>query len=434
MMRRTIRLFTLLSVFLAATVSQAQSASDFYLGLLHRGVTSVEAGQFDSASTPLRIAAFGLVDSIESYETALVHLSVAQDQLNDADGARDSLRRLMAAERIERRYPTLALAPAIRANFESAAKKYLSPAELSALSKGAALPPAPPRTQPVSTVSSSSTTKPAASTPMSTATATTPARTTSVEPSSAPRPTPAPQTTTASAPSVAKSPVPATAGTTSGPAIAAVPVPIRQSTATDPRPADVKPPAKPATVAPSTATPATASSQTTTPRTSGATPPTTTPSKPPVAAPQTTTPQKPAQAKPAAPVASTTPRPAAKTLSPREVSARLTDADRALNTTQLPEARRLYREVLDSSGVDRDSMFRVAEGLYRVRDFPGALQALKGLAPLRRGEEPYGYYYAVALYETGAYDAARKELAAALPFIEMTPDVVRSRQRIEGAH
>jgi tetratricopeptide (TPR) repeat protein len=120
-------------------------------------------------------------------------------------------------------------------------------------------------------------------------------------------------------------------------------------------------------------------------------------------------------------------------LTAEEIANRLAVAERALNAAQLPEARRTFRELLDAPGLERESLLRVSEGLYRARDFAGALAAFKALGPLRRGEEPYGYYQAVSYYETGAYEAAKKELAAALPFIEMTPDVFRYRAKIEGS-
>jgi tetratricopeptide (TPR) repeat protein len=71
--------------------------------------------------------------------------------------------------------------------------------------------------------------------------------------------------------------------------------------------------------------------------------------------------------------------------------------------------------------------------LYRARDFEGALAAFAKLAPLRRGEEPYHYYMAVAFYETGQYARAKAELTAAVPFIEITPDVARYRTKIDDS-
>jgi hypothetical protein len=50
-----------------------------------------------------------------------------------------------------------------------------------------------------------------------------------------------------------------------------------------------------------------------------------------------------------------------------------------------------------------------------------------------RGEEQYHYYFAVALYETGRYAQAKRELAASIPYITVTSDVARYRAKIEGA-
>lgn len=125
--------------------------------------------------------------------------------------------------------------------------------------------------------------------------------------------------------------------------------------------------------------------------------------------------------------------PAPRPLSAIEITTRLAAADRALNTANLVEARRLYRELLAAPGLDHDSLIRVAEGLYRARDFALALNAFSRIDMLRRGEEPYRYYIAVAAYETGDYVRAKRELAAALPYIEITPDVALYRGRIEGA-
>jgi tetratricopeptide (TPR) repeat protein len=386
----------LFSLLLCATSSAfAQGATDFYLSLLRRGIAAVDAGQFAAAATPLRIAAFGLVDSIESYETALVHLAIAQDRLGNQDGARESVRRLVAAERIDRKFAALRLTPATRTAFDAVARKHLGGADVSALATGAALSPEQPRSTPVTTQ----------------------------QPSNKPAPAPArPQT---NAPQQPQQNPPA-----------AQPKP--QTPATSPKPATNAPPSTAATssnATPSNATPNGPSSGTAT--TNIATTQPRTEPKPEVKKPE----PKPAAATaapvtkpPVAPAPTTTNNtPAKPGLSAKDVATRLAAAERALAAAQLPEARRIYREILDSPGIDRDSILHVAEGSYRARDFAGTLAAFKALGPLKRGEEPYGYYYAVSLYETGAYDAAKKAIAAALPFIEMTPDVVRYRTKIEGA-
>jgi tetratricopeptide (TPR) repeat protein len=116
-----------------------------------------------------------------------------------------------------------------------------------------------------------------------------------------------------------------------------------------------------------------------------------------------------------------------------DIPARLAAGERALVAANLAEARRVYREIAAAPGLDHASAIRVAEGLYRARDFSGALAAFQRVGALRSGEEAYRYYIAVALYETGEYERARRELTSALPFIEITPDVQRYRAKIEAA-
>ncbi|HEX8169305.1 MAG TPA: tetratricopeptide repeat protein [Thermoanaerobaculia bacterium] len=122
-----------------------------------------------------------------------------------------------------------------------------------------------------------------------------------------------------------------------------------------------------------------------------------------------------------------------RVLSAREVEARLAEGERALMASRLADARAAYHEVSAQATLDRLTLIRVAEGLYRARDFRAALEAFRRVGTLRSGEEPYRYYIAVALYETGSYAAARRELDAALPYIEVTPDVARYQAKIEGA-
>jgi hypothetical protein len=76
---------------------------------------------------------------------------------------------------------------------------------------------------------------------------------------------------------------------------------------------------------------------------------------------------------------------------------------------------------------------RAAEGLYRARDFAGVVRAFDRAGALRKGEEPYRFYLAVAYYETGRFAAAKKELDATLPYIEVTADVARYRDKIAAA-
>lgn len=201
-------------------------------------------------------------------------------------------------------------------------------------------------------------------------------------------------------------------------------LPQQQTSAAPPKPAANPPapkpqPSQPVTSAPAPQTAATKPVVKPAPTTPAVNPP----ANPPVATAGRGGPLEPAR--PAVP-------PAPRPLSASEINSRLASGERALNGADLTAARRAYRELLAAPGLDHDALVRVAEGLYRSRDFGGALTAFGRLGTLRRGEEPYRYYIAVAAYETGDYARAKKELAAALPYIEITSDVARYRSRIEG--
>ncbi len=320
-MRKLIQSTLLLVAILASAPAFAATATDFYVSLLRRGAADVEAGRNAEAVTVLRLAAFGLVDSIPEYETALAYLAVAHDRLKEQNRVRDTAVRILSAERIERRFAGLPLPAAIRSAFEAAARKVLTSAEVASLSAPVPAPATvtPPRTESTSRPVVESPSKPATTT-TTTNSSTTPAQ---------PKPEP-------------------------------------------PKPAPAKPQPQPQTSAPA---------------------------RPPVV----------------------------------DVNARLAAGERALGATNLNEARRIYRELLEQPNLDHGTWIRIAEGLYRSRDFANTLVAFQRAGALRPGEEAYRYYIAVANYETGQIERAKRELAAALPHIELTADVQRYRAKIEGA-
>lgn len=297
----------------------AATPGEFYVELLRRGVAEVEAGRHESAVTPLRLAAFGLIESIEQYETAQAYLVVALDRANQTEAAREAARRIVAAEKVERRFASLKLPAEIRTAFTASARKLLPAGDVTALTA-----PAPPVTNAVTTT--------------------------------------------------------------------AKPAPPKVD---EPRKVAEKPVEKPAEK----------------------------PIEKPI--------EKPVQ-KPVTPT-QTAPKPVTPVKPALDVPARLAAGDRALAAANLAEGRKIYREVLEAGGHDHATWIRVAEGLYRSRDFAGALTAFQHVGALRTGEEAYRYYIAVAAYETGQFDRAKRELAAALPYIEITPDVQRYRSKIEGA-
>lgn len=393
-MRNFIRATTLLSVLaFAASPAAAATQSEFYLSLLRRGVASYDASRYTDAAKQLRLAAFGLVDTIDQYQLAHMYLAMTLDKMGQKDRAADSARRVISAERVERKYG--AAPAAVRASFETVAAKLLTPAEIAMLRGGPIVPATPPQTS-----STTTTTRPATTTPPRT---TTPAPIPAAQQPAVKPPATQPATQPRQDRAVVTPPQQTTRSETAAP---------QTSTTTVPAPAKPKP--EPAAAKPAVKPPATT------------TPSTTTTSTPPRTAPATT-PARPATTAPAATA------PAPRPLTANEISARLATAERALAAANLTEARRAYRELLGAQGLDHDAMMRVAEGLYRARDFAGALTAFANLGALRRGEEPYRYYIAVAAFETGDRARAKRELAAALPYIEVTADVARYRTRIESA-
>jgi tetratricopeptide (TPR) repeat protein len=410
------RIMTLMAVVLGATVpATAETPREFYGSLLRRGVASYEASRYPDAAKQLRIAAFGLVDTIDQYQLAQIYLTLTFEKLGQHDKARDAAHRVISAERVERKYAGLTVPAAVRTAFEAAASRLLNPVDVKMLREGTT----PPRQVPEPAASPRASAVTAPTTPVQGTAAAAPPATTQTanqRPASwSPQETAPPPRTAAPAPQTNKSAA-RTTTVENVPQQSITPVPPPQTSGTQAIPP--KPAPKPATTA-----------------------------KPPLpTAPSTSRPSQSAPAKaigseadgrggplesarPPAPSAA----PAPRTLTASAAGTRLAAAERALNSSNLNEARRSYRELLGAPGLDHDTLIRIAEGLYRARDFAGSLNAFNRLGTLRRGEEPYQYYIAVAAYETGDSSRAKKALAAALPYIEITPDVARYRGRIESS-
>jgi len=115
-----------------------------------------------------------------------------------------------------------------------------------------------------------------------------------------------------------------------------------------------------------------------------------------------------------------------------EIRRQLDIADRALEQGNLDQARNIYVRLLNSANTPRAALLEVARGLYQTADFRGVIEAFSRIGALREGEEDFHYYAAVALFETGNFAAAYKQLLCALPFIRVTDDVARYRAKIEG--
>lgn len=368
----------------------------FYLDLYRRGMTLYDAGDWANASRQLRLAAFGFVEALEQFETAHVYAAIAATKAGKSDEAKQSVERILAAERVTRTYPHLVLPSPVRAEFEGVAKGLLAANEYAFLTSNA---PPPPRATPQVVVRS---------TP-------------------APQPESQRQPTSSSADGDGGSAKPPT-HTSQPPTPAPQPATATHAVTTAPQP--VKPAPQPATPAPQPIKPAPVSA---TPAPQSQPPAKTTmgssgdpaPSRPADTARTATT--------TAPPPVPSTPHPARPSDPAPAAAGSLADAERAVTSGDLVRARGIYSALLETPQVAHGDLLKIGEGLYRSRDFRGAARAFTRAGTFKQGEEPYRYYLAVSLYESGQYAAAKRELAAALPFIERTPDVERYRAKIEGA-
>lgn len=111
-----------LTLALAAAVAgtapgAAAGATDpFYADLLREGSHAYDRGDFPAAARHLRLACFGLLEEPQPLADCLVRLALAQDRAGDAQGFRDTFRRVVE---IEERFGAYAKAPAeLRAAYE----------------------------------------------------------------------------------------------------------------------------------------------------------------------------------------------------------------------------------------------------------------------------------------------------------------------------
>lgn len=291
----------LISIALALPLFAATDANDFYVSLLHRGIGHVDGGQYETGDKELRVAAFGLVDTIPLFETAQVYLAIAGDRMHSEASSRRALQRVIAADRVERRFGSLDIPASVRTDFDKIAQKLLTSDQYAFLK---------------------------------------------ASPSSAPgAPVLAPQNSSAPAP---------------------VPQPV--VAASPPKPVVSKPPPAPVPA----------------------------------------------------------PAPAVN------VTAQMAAGDQALNRNDLAGARKIYEQIAGQPGLNHATLIHLGEQSYRARDFATAARAFSR-SGFNTSEAPYRYYYAVALFETGQFAAAKRELSQALPYIEVTPDVAAYRTKIENA-
>jgi hypothetical protein len=361
-------------LFLVPVAGFAASGEDFYLRLYQRGMAHFAAGDYATAFTELRNAAFGFVERVDTFETAQSYAVIAAHRLGHDSDARESLLRIVSAEKIQPHFRSVTLPDDMRAEIDTVAATLLTSQECTLLGVPAK-------------VQEAAATKPAVVVPTPTkapnVAVTAPReresrekeRPDETQPKTTPQPvTPAPQPRVVAPQPVAPQPV--------------APQPVAQPVVPQP---DNPKPADPA------------------------------PKPPPAPAPQPVTQPKPQTTPPK-------PQPAAK-----NTNTSLAEAQKAIDEGDLGRARSIYDTLLGAPDLSHAAALRIAEGSYSVHDFAGTTRAFQRAGALNHGEEQLHYDYAVALYETGRYAEAKRELAASLPYITMTADVVRYRAKIEGA-
>ena len=371
-----LRKLAVLWLLLIPVAGFAASGDEFYQRLYQRGMAHFAAGDYAHAFLELRNAAFGFVEHVDQFETAQSYAIIAAHRLGHDNDARDSLLRIVSAEKIQPHFRSVTLPDDVRAEVDTVAASLLTAEECTLLG-------VPERVQQAAAAA-----RPRVIVP-------TPTKRPNVA-VTAPREKEADSSPPDAGPKAIPQPV----------------VPVPQPPAVTPQP--VVPAPRPVVPAPQPVDPD----------------PQPQPPIPPPAAPPKSETSRP-QPQPVAP--DPTPQPSTPRQTVKDVDASLDEAQRAIDNGEIGSARTAYKALLTGSPLSHPSALRLAEGLFRVGDFPDAVLAFQRAGTLGHGEEKYHYSYAVTLYETGHYAEAKRELALSLPYIAATADVARYRAKIEGA-
>src|SRR5436190_7430709 len=140
---RNSRVWIYVMAAFVATSALAASGDEFYDRLFNRGMAQFNEGNYANAYSSLRVAAFGLLEDVRRFETAQIYMTVAAARQRHESDARMAVQRVIAAERVERRYASLSLPDAVRKEFEDAAQRLLTADQIGTLHGGAVTRPQP---------------------------------------------------------------------------------------------------------------------------------------------------------------------------------------------------------------------------------------------------------------------------------------------------
>ena len=107
----------------------AASGDEFYQRLYQRGMAHFAAGEYASAFTELRNAAFGFVEQVDQFETVQAYAVVAAHRLGHDNDTRDSLLRIVSAEKIQPHFLSVKLPDELRIEVDTVAVAQLTTQE-----------------------------------------------------------------------------------------------------------------------------------------------------------------------------------------------------------------------------------------------------------------------------------------------------------------
>jgi len=110
----------------------------------------------------------------------------------------------------------------------------------------------------------------------------------------------------------------------------------------------------------------------------------------------------------------------------------LTESKRLINDGKASQAERMIYSAIKRDPNRRDLRLGFLEASSLASDWRSASAQIPLLEPFRSGEEPYMFYAAVVLFETGKEGPARDYLNRALPRLASSPMVDRYSKRILG--
>src|SRR5262249_54135042 len=105
-------------LMLLAAVPATAAVDPFYEGLLRDGQQSLDRKDYGNAARQLRLACFGMLDDPKPLTDCLARLVLAQDGANDAEGVRDTFRRLTEVEDRFKAYSQGEITPELRTALE----------------------------------------------------------------------------------------------------------------------------------------------------------------------------------------------------------------------------------------------------------------------------------------------------------------------------